>query len=113
MADLHIVRTHSLGLAKARRIALEWAEEVEQKFDMECIYEKGHGADLVRFSRAGVHGELHVAPDRFELDAKLGFLLGTFKGRIESEITKSLDAHLPPVTHAKAQAAKKSTAGRK
>ena len=30
MADLHILREHALGLAKARRIAFEWAEQVEK-----------------------------------------------------------------------------------
>ena len=113
MADLHIVRAHSLGLARAREIALQWAEEVEQKFGMECVYEEGGSADLVRFSRSGVRGELHVAKDRFELDAKLGFLLGTFKGRIESEITKLLDSHLPSATHATPRAARKPPAGKK
>ena len=32
-----------------------------------------------------------MTSDRFELDARLGFLLGAFKDRIESEITKNLD----------------------
>jgi hypothetical protein len=33
-------------------------------------------------------------PHAFELDAKLGFLLGAFRDRIESEIVKNLDALL-------------------
>ncbi|MCX7224552.1 MAG: polyhydroxyalkanoic acid system family protein, partial [Burkholderiales bacterium] len=32
----------------------------------------------------------------FELKAKLGFLLGTFKERIEREITSNLDTLLAP-----------------
>jgi hypothetical protein len=32
-----------------------------------------------------------VCGQRFELDAKLGFLLGAFKERIEGEIVKNLD----------------------
>ena len=39
-------------------------------------------SDLVCFTRSGVQGELKVTKDKFELDAKLGFLLGAFKGRI-------------------------------
>jgi hypothetical protein len=34
---------------------------------------------------------LTVTPDQFELKAQLGFLLGPFKGRIETEIVKNLD----------------------
>ena len=95
MADLHILRKHALGFAKARKLAFDWAEQVEKEFGMQCIYEEGKAADLVRFTRSGVQGELHVTRDRFELDAKLGFLLGAFKGRIEAEIVKMLDALLP------------------
>lgn len=91
MPDIHITREHSLGLPQARKLAFKWAEAVEEKFDMECTYEEGHSADLVSFTRSGVNGELKVTKDRFELDARLGFLLGAFKDRIEDEIVKNLD----------------------
>ena len=94
MADIHIHRDHALGLAKARKIAWAWAEEVESKFDMECTVLEGETSDTVEFARSGVKGTLIVAPDHFELSAKLGFLLGAFSKTIESEITKNLDALL-------------------
>jgi putative polyhydroxyalkanoate system protein len=89
--DIHITREHSLGLPQARKLAFKWAEAVEEKFEMECTYEEGGISDLVTFTRSGVNGELKVTKDRFELDARLGFLLGAFKGRIEGEIVKNLD----------------------
>jgi putative polyhydroxyalkanoate system protein len=89
--DIHIQREHSLGLPQARKLAFRWAELAEQKFDMACTYEEGKTADLVSFTRSGVNGELKVTGDGFELDARLGFLLGVFKDRIETEITKNLD----------------------
>lgn len=91
MADIHIHRDHSLGLAKAREIAWAWAEQVEEKFDMECTVLEGETSDTVEFTRSGVKGELIVAPDHFELTAKLGFLLGAFKSTIEGEVQKELD----------------------
>ena len=91
MPDIHITREHSLGLPQARKLAFRWAEAAEEKLDMECTYEEGKTADLVSFTRSGVNGELKVTKDRFELDARLGFLLGAFKDRIESEIVKNLD----------------------
>lgn len=94
MPDIHIEREHELGLAKARELAFQWAEEAEQRLDMECVYEEGRTSDLVTFTRSGVHGELRVTQDRFELHARLGLLLGAFKGRIEDEITGNLDALL-------------------
>ncbi|MEP6792228.1 MAG: polyhydroxyalkanoic acid system family protein, partial [Ramlibacter sp.] len=80
-----------LGLPAARKLAFRWAELAEEKFDMECTYEEGKTSDLVSFTRSGVNGELKVTKEKFELDARLGFLLGAFRERIESEIVKNLD----------------------
>jgi putative polyhydroxyalkanoate system protein len=96
MADLHILREHQLGLPKARILALRWAEQAETEFGLQCTYAEGQQEDEVGFSRSGVAGTLVVSHDRFELNAKLGFLLGTFKDRIEREIVSNLDALLAP-----------------
>src|SRR5512147_1655702 len=108
MADIRIHRKHSLGLAKARDVAWQWAEEVEKKFDMECTVLEGETSDTVEFTRSGVNGRLIVAADHFDLDAKLGFLLGAFSKTIESEIEKNLDELL-----AKGKPAVKKAAGKK
>lgn len=94
MADIKIHRDHQLGLAKARKIAWQWAEEVEKKFDMSCTVIEGDFSDTVEFTRSGVSGTLIVAADHFDLNAKLGFLLGAFAKTIESEIEKNLDGLL-------------------
>jgi putative polyhydroxyalkanoate system protein len=111
--DIHIHRDHQLGLNKAREVALQWAEEVEAKFDMECTILEGETSDTVEFTRSGVKGELIVAADHFDLAAKLGFLLGAFSKTIESEIMKNLDALLDKNKSAAKKAAgtttKKST----
>jgi putative polyhydroxyalkanoate system protein len=107
--DIKIHRDHSLGLAKARKIAWAWAEQVEQKFDMECTVIEGETSDTVEFKRSGVNGRLIVAPDHFDLDAKLGFLLGAFSKTIEGEIMKNLDALLAKGAAPAKAAAKKST----
>ena len=110
MANLHILRKHALGLPEARKIAFRWAEQAESDFDMVCTYEEGKTEDLVSFKRSGVNGTLQVTKDKFELEAKLGFLLGAFKDRIEGEIVKNLDGLLaakPAAVPAKKAAAKK------
>lgn len=105
MAEIRIHREHELGLKKAREIAWKWAEQVEEKFDMECTVHEGEDEDSVEFTRSGVKGELTVAADHFELVAQLGFLLGAFKKTIEGEIQKELDTLLA--------ANKKKAAGKK
>ncbi|MCB2022577.1 MAG: polyhydroxyalkanoic acid system family protein [Rhizobacter sp.] len=94
MADIRIRREHTLGLAKARKIAWKWAEEVEEKFGMECGVLEGEFSDTVSFTRSGVNGELIVAADHFDLHARLGFLLGAFAKTIENEVLANLDTLL-------------------
>ena len=94
MADIHIVRKHALGLKEARKIAYRWAEQAEENLQMQCTYEEGKTCDTVGFKRSGADGTLAVTADKFEMNAKLGFLLGAFKGRIEAEIAKNLDSLL-------------------
>jgi putative polyhydroxyalkanoate system protein len=112
MPDIHIQRNHKLGLAGARKVAFEWAEQAEQRLDMACTYEEGKTSDEVSFTRSGVSGTLLVTKDSFELHARLGFLLGAFKERIESEIVKNLDDLVAgtPVTKIAAKAGAKSAA---
>ncbi|HSB23660.1 MAG TPA: polyhydroxyalkanoic acid system family protein [Burkholderiaceae bacterium] len=98
MPDIRIHRDHKLGLAKARKVAWAWAEEVEEKFDMTCTVIEGKTTDTVEFTRTGVYGRLIVAADHFDLDAKLGFLLGAFAKTIEAEIERNLDTLLGQAT---------------
>ena len=107
MADIRIHREHSLGLAKARKVAWAWAEKAEGEFGMECSVYEGKTSDTVEFTRSGVKGRLIVAGDHFDLEAQLGFLLGAFRGTIEREIVQTLDSLL---SEGNAAAAKKAPA---
>ena len=79
-------------MAAARQLALDWAEEMETDFRMRCTYQEGPLHDLVTFEGAGAKGTLQVNGTSFELDVKLGFMLGNFKDKIEAVIRKKLDA---------------------
>ncbi len=94
MADIHIEREHRMDFTEARKTAALWVRQAEEKFDMRCTYGNGLESDQVSFSRSGVSGTLKVSQEKFEIDASLGFLLGAFKDRIESEILKNLDTLL-------------------
>jgi putative polyhydroxyalkanoate system protein len=103
MPDIKLHRKHQLGLAKARKVAWAWAEQVEQEFGMECTVLEGEDGDTVEFTRAGVNGTLDVTADRFDLNAKLGLLVGAFSKTIEAEIERRLDALLAAKPAAKAK----------
>ena len=107
MADINIERQHGMNMLEARKAAFKWAEQAEEKFDMTCSYEEGKLSDEMSFSRSGVSGTLTVTKDTFELQARLGFLLGAFKDKIEGEIVKNLDALIAKKPAAKKVAVKK------
>ncbi len=110
MADIRIQRAHKLGLPKARKIAWQWAEDAEKRFEMACTVIEGKNSDTVEFTRPGVNGRLLVAADHFDLEARLGFLLGAFSKRIEAEIEQNLDALLAANAKAPARKAAKKAA---
>jgi putative polyhydroxyalkanoate system protein len=97
MPELKIEREHTLGLAGARAVAERWREQAEQEWGMTCESETGQDEDRMRFERSGVSGELRVTDTRFDLQLKLGFLLGAYSGKIEEKIRANMDALLGPV----------------
>ena len=110
MADINITRQHGMTFGDARKAAFKWAEQAEAKFDMECSYEEGKTTDVCGFTRSGVSGTLTVDKETFVLTAKLGFLLGAFKDKIEGEIIKNLDALIAGKTPAAKKVAAKKVA---
>ena len=66
---------------------------------MECTVYEGEDSDTIEFTRSGVKGELIVSADAFELQAKLGLLLGALRGTIEKEISQELDKLLAAKNH--------------
>ena len=107
MTDIHIHRAHDLGLAQARQVAERWAEEARERLGMDCSLIRGEYSDTVEFARSGVQGRLVVAADHFDLQARLGFLLGAFSQRISREIENNLDRLLGAGGGAAASAAER------
>lgn len=112
MSEIRIHRKHKLGLPRARKVAAAWAEQAEKQFAVQCSFADGEQGDVVEFRRSGVNGSLKVGADHFDLQAKLGFLMGMFGRKIETEIEKTLDDLLEK-TPAKARPAKKAAAAKK
>ena len=96
MPDLKIERAHTLGLTGAREVAERWREQAEQEWGMTCTSEPGDSSDRMRFERSGVSGSLMVTASQFDLQLKLGFLLGAYSGKIEEKIRANLDELLGP-----------------
>ena len=98
MPQILIDRPHGLSLADAQAIAAAWAQSAQDDFGMQVQAApdsvQPQGEALWHFRRAGAHGTLRVTSERFVLDVTLGFLLGTFKDRIEAGLLHNLEQRL-------------------
>jgi putative polyhydroxyalkanoate system protein len=88
MADIHIVRAHSMPLKKAREAAGNLAVKLEDKFDLQSEWD----GDTLNFQRPGVTGSLALTKNDVTIDVRLGLLLSAFKGTMEEQIGEQLDA---------------------
>jgi putative polyhydroxyalkanoate system protein len=87
MADIHIVRNHTMPLKKARQAADEFAGRLAGKFDLDSEW---HG-DTMHFERPGVHGTMALGKGSITIDVRLGLLLSAFKSTMEEQIERQLD----------------------
>ena len=98
MPRIHIDQAHGLSQADAQASAQAWAQSAQSDFGMQAqpVSDPAPppGESLWQFRRAGAHGTLRTTPERFVLDLTLGFLLGTFKDRIEVQLRQNLAQHL-------------------
>lgn len=92
MAQISIHRDHELGFERACEVAQKWMNEAASKMGLECSTEPPAGGEqLIRFKRSGIDGTVRITDKRFELDAKLGLMMASFKGMIESQIASNVD----------------------
>jgi len=91
VSDIHIARTHTLGLKRARKVARQWMDQVEREYGMAYHYTEGPKADVARFARPGAEGTLHVTADTFTLHMQLGFMLEAFGPQIQAKVSGKLD----------------------
>ena len=87
MADIQIQRAHSMPLKKARDAANDFAQRLNEKFDLQSEWD----GDTLNFSRSGVSGRLALTKSDVTIDVKLGFLLSAFAGKMEGHIKDNLD----------------------
>ncbi len=87
MADIKLVRSHSLPIAKAKALVQKAADSLASEYNLSSEW---HGSTL-RFHRSGVDGQMHVTASEIQLDVTLGFLLKAFKGKFLEHIERNFD----------------------
>ncbi len=102
MPQIHIDQNHGLSLTDAQAMAAAWAQSAQDDFGMQAQLApdpaQPQNDALWHFRRTGAHGTLRVTPERFVLDVTLGFLLGTFKDRIEAGLLNNLEQRLKRIS---------------
>ena len=91
MSEIRIERTHQLGLARAREMAVRWQDQAMEKYGMRCRYEAGEEQDCLHMERSGASGELVISAKHLSVRLELGFLMSAYAGMIESQMQKNLD----------------------
>ena len=108
MADIEIVKRHSLPMAAARSLVQKAADDLAKEFDLESEW----AGDTLNFSRSGVQGQMHVTASEIRLEVTLGFLMKMFKGRFVDTIERRFDTLLA-AAHAKGRPTQRKAASGK
>jgi putative polyhydroxyalkanoate system protein len=87
MADIELVKPHSLTVAKAKALVQKTADALAAEYGLSSEW---HG-DSLHFHRSGVDGEMHVTDSEIRLHVTLGFLLKAFKKRLLDQIERNFD----------------------
>jgi putative polyhydroxyalkanoate system protein len=90
MANIHIKRTHNLGINNARTAVEKLAQTLKSELQADFKW----SGDKLLFKRSGASGTIDVGSDYIDLDIRLGMALSLMKGKIEDTINTKLDSAL-------------------
>lgn len=103
MADIRMIKYHSLPMAEARALVQQAADDMAAEYDLASRW----AGDTLHFRRSGVEGAMHVTASEIDLEVTLGFLLKAFKAKFVEHIEHNFDTLL-----ARAHAAHKPAAAK-
>lgn len=88
MPDIHIERTHDLGIENARARVEKLAHSLEDELQVNCEW----NGDTLVFTRMGASGTIGVGADSIDVKVDLGMPLMLMQDMIEQSISERLDA---------------------
>lgn len=87
MSKIDITRDHSLSVEQGRKVLKTFAEELTGKYG--GSYSETN--DGLTFKGPGIEGQITLDTRVVNIKAKLGLLMGAFKGAIEQQIHEKMD----------------------
>lgn len=94
MSDIHLIRSHALGRAGARRAADDVAARLHADFGVDAEW----NGDALHVHGHGVTGRLVAGEDTVEVVARLSLVARPFRKRLLREIEQELDRTLLSLT---------------
>lgn len=94
LSAIEVSRKHRLGLVGARQAAEAIAQDMSERYQLECEWADEQETELL-FRGAGVQGSLTLSEASLNLDVRLGLLLLPIRSVLEQEILDYLAHHLP------------------
>jgi putative polyhydroxyalkanoate system protein len=91
VSRIHIRREHDLTPTAARAKVEHVADVLAKRFDAGCEWT----GDTLAVKHPQVNGTITLGKRDVVVDAKLGFMLAMFKGRIDEELARVLDREFP------------------
>lgn len=101
MADIKMIKYHSLPMAQARELVQKAADDLASEYDLVSHW----AGNALHFRRSGVQGEMNVSSTEIHLEVTLGFLLKAFKAKFVEHIEHNFDTLLSKA-HAEHRSAK-------
>ena len=107
MADIKMIKYHSLPMPQARALVQQAADDLASEYDLVSHW----AGNALHFRRSGVQGEMNVSSTEIHLEVTLGFLLKAFKAKFVEHIEHNFDTllakahaeHRPVKPHATAK----------
>jgi putative polyhydroxyalkanoate system protein len=101
MADIKMIKYHSLPMPQARALVQKAADDLASEYDLVSHW----AGNSLHFRRSGVQGEMNVTASEIHLEVTLGFLLKAFKAKFVEHIEHNFDTLLAKA-HAEHRSAK-------
>jgi len=91
MADIELVRAHSVPIAEAKRRVQQTAEELDAEYHLRSEWR----GNTLLFDRAGLHGEIQVTGSEIRLETTLSFLLKPLRAALVERIEQKFEKLFP------------------
>jgi putative polyhydroxyalkanoate system protein len=96
MADIELIKHHSLPLAAARALVQRTADDLGKEYHLVSHWT----GNTLHFTRTGIQGQMQVTESEIRLEVTLGFLLKLLKSKFVEHRTQLRDvAHKAHATH--------------